>query len=439
MTTSYFNLTLDDDGSKSTYALIKEGKAAKVAKAIDNSIDNSIDNADINDTLGNDDNPNSAARDMTGDSSGDNTQMNDGITTAPKVESKGIHNTILNQLTNEDSECRLENNLKAPSKDVCSPPEVIDALKRVYPSAAKSSKEVVNNAMNESGCKSESCLYTTKEVLAIVGTNTMKNMLKKHFRPFGPAFTKELVSDMHIDENLAQWSTIWPDFHNFKFQMIDFKAQNNGKGTDIVTTTLNNIYSSGKRTFGFVINTDLYSGGGKHWMAVFGDMRSNDEWSVEFFNSSSRPPHLNIQEWMEDKKKEMRSISSSKGISPKIKLIRVVIRQLQFGMSECGIYSLYYIMARLYGEHYSVFNGKVSMKDDLIEKKIRPLLFNHLKKPNEQKNSNVNTYNKPKINNLATVSFINASNTSTSNNTFATAAGEYFDVTGSGEFDYFSI
>ena len=99
----------------------------------------------------------------------------------------------------------------------------------------------------------------------------------------------------------------------------------------------NPIAYNGKNIFGIVFNTDLHTGGGRHWMALYINIEKN---IILFFDSAVTYRHLhpeiklfidNIKEQYPDKK-----------FTFKYNTI-----QHQQSNSECGMYSIYFILTML--------------------------------------------------------------------------------------------
>jgi hypothetical protein len=124
---------------------------------------------------------------------------------------------------------------------------------------------------------------------------------------------------------------------------------------------------------GCVLNTDISSGRGKHWVAVFIDCRDDNEWTIEYFNSAGNPPPTTMINWMEKTRKQLTdyankltdSSSSNKPIN--VETVCVTDIEHQQSETECGMYSLFYIRARLDGKSYKWFTQTVIPDADMIE------------------------------------------------------------------------
>ena len=93
----------------------------------------------------------------------------------------------------------------------------------------------------------------------------------------------------------------------------------------------------GKNVFGIVFNTDKHDGGGKHWMALYINVTKK---IILFFDSAVTYAHLHpeITKFVENIKKQY----NDKNFTFKYNNI-----QHQQSNSECGMYSIYFILTML--------------------------------------------------------------------------------------------
>ncbi|MAE21672.1 MAG: hypothetical protein CMK92_04510, partial [Pseudomonas sp.] len=100
-----------------------------------------------------------------------------------------------------NTECSLNN----PNADVCSSPEQIQDIAKMVTAetgkaAPRSEKAVVEAAKKVTGCKTESCLYTTSKLRRYMDAWRADQALQTNFKPIGPAHTTALLSNVDIDE-----------------------------------------------------------------------------------------------------------------------------------------------------------------------------------------------------------------------------------------------
>lgn len=175
----------------------------------------------------------------------------------------------------------------------------------------------------------------------------MMSAQRINFKISGPGGV-ELLSNTDIDQILQQWAAAFPDFYAYNFNMLDYTHYSfrNGrvhKGADtLATVDLVELFTKFK-CCGCVINSDVYSGSGKHWMALFADNRGQNP-TVEFFNSSGRSPAPEWISWLNRAKRAIDQVNKGTKQAAKVMFGNMV---QQYSMTECGVYSLFYIWGRL--------------------------------------------------------------------------------------------
>ena len=95
----------------------------------------------------------------------------------------------------------------------------------------------------------------------------------------------------------------------------------------------------GLSKIGIVFNTDVHTGPGQHWFALFCDIRPElDQPRVTYFDSYSQKPERQIRTLMKRWKEEW----AGSGVHSKPMLTTYNKTRHQFKDSECGIYCLYF-------------------------------------------------------------------------------------------------
>ncbi len=260
----------------------------------------------------------------------------------------------------------------------CSPPSVVNKLKILTKKVSNEDSQITvdfdiiknnNNVLDvlkeRYNCDSESCVLNNHEVKRYVNPDTIDTVLKENFKPLGPRLTKEWLSNFDIDDVLDQVKKKYErrNFFHIPFQMRDFEKT----GGELAKFNWSDEYAAGFRTFGTVMNTDYSTGKGIHWFAIFGDFSDDLEvFTVEYFNSSGELPLPEVTAWM---KKFKHSLNFSKPVKDLV-VTRIINQQ---SSSECGLYSLYYIISRLHGVPWEWFS-KNRVKDKVMYE-FRKYLF----------------------------------------------------------------
>lgn len=273
---------------------------------------------------------------------------NDGFCAPSNVVNK------LKELASE-SDANVPNNIQ----NVQNAPNVFNNIQNVQ------NNTVLETLKAKYNCDSETCVLSQYEVKKYVDPDVIETVLKENFKPFGPRLTKEWLSNFDIDDVLSQIQKKYADKHflHIPFQMRDFEKTN----SDLARLDWQAEYNKGFRTFGTVMNTDYSTGKGIHWFAIFGDfLDSSDIFTIEYFNSSGELPLPEVTAWM---KKCKHSLNFNKPVQDVI-ATRIINQQ---SSSECGLYSLYYIISRLHGVPLEWFkNNRVK---DKIMYEFRKYLF----------------------------------------------------------------
>lgn len=194
----------------------------------------------------------------------------------------------------------------------------------------------------------------------------------------GPKGT-ELLSNTDIDGILKQWESAFDGFFAYNFNMLDYTMWSfrNGRvveGADTLATIDPYELFKNFTCSACIINSDKYEGGGKHWMALFVDNRGR--WpTAEFFNSSGRAP---VPEWCSYLERVQQSLNRlnaadmAAGTKERCEIVHNHLIQ-QHSMTECGVYSLFYVWARLNGLPYEYFDAHQVL--DLLMMEFRAHLF----------------------------------------------------------------
>lgn len=250
---------------------------------------------------------------------------------------------LLAEISTHDNECAEY----AADGKMCSTGRVARGIMMFI--AKKHTQDQVSNEDNKFevlGCDSESCILKLPEFVkfsAYAGiADECKIQLKTRFKPRGPRTSQQWLTNSHIDDSLNLWAREFKGFLPIPFAMRDFIARDHILSNYDFAAQL----TKGANCFACAINTDFSNGPGKHWTCVFIDCRPA-VWTVEFFNSTGRPPERSLSKWLD-------ATADALGkISPTTVVAGSCVHQNMD--SECGVYVLFYIRARLEGISYTRF------------------------------------------------------------------------------------
>ena len=266
-------------------------------------------------------------------------------------------------------------------KKICSAPEQVKEMKSFLmqqgctPGYVRSLKtdKILEELKKKLGVTTEAEIYGNESFRRHIGNYKADSILKDKFVPTGPSDSTALLDNFNIDNTLAQWSNgskkeFGRCFYHIPFQMIDFQEEK----TELANINLMGLIKNGFDCFGVVLNTDVSSGRGKHWFALFGDLKhkgtQDDPYVLEYFNSSGYPPRPQVTVWLEKVKHDM-----LKDHKKYVDIVYAAHKQIQYSQTECGVWSLTYILSRLLGKPHD-WMVKVGVNDaDMIN--LRKNLF----------------------------------------------------------------
>jgi hypothetical protein len=204
-----------------------------------------------------------------------------------------------------------------------------------------------------------------------------KELLNNTFRPDGPQGKFEWLSTIHINDVMEQYENKYNDFKFLGAVPIDFDDL---PFLGIKDINFNELYNSGKKKIGFVFNLDEHWQSGSHWVALYSDLEKN---KIYFFDSYGKRPEKRIRnlvkrisKWCYGKDHCSNRCSelniSDSYMKPKTK--NTIEKKInvdynhnrhQYKGSECGVYSLNFILRQLNGESYEDIVNNKTLDDDM--------------------------------------------------------------------------
>jgi len=212
-------------------------------------------------------------------------------------------------------------------------------------------------ASKKLGCPedSDTCLIDK----STISKEEKDNFEKQYLRPRKPAeWIKKpntWLDNYNIRDVMMQYEEKYPNFKFLGPVPIDFSLKNPNSNTcisnEMCKLDLNNLRNQGKTKIGIVYNLDPSYKGGSHWIANFIDLNKH---LVYFFDSYGTEPHKNITHFM----KYLTTMD------PKMKL-QYSGRRFQYKGSECGMYSIYFIVMMLKGMNFKKF-VRLQVPDEIM-------------------------------------------------------------------------
>lgn len=214
----------------------------------------------------------------------------------------------------------------------------------------------------------EKCKTGTKECI-------LKSMMKKPKAPESwESKPDEWLSSIDIDNVEKEFGKIFKKYHYVGAIPIDFDKKSK-TGSCIVSSlcslNIKDLYDKGKRQIGIVFNTDVSTGPGQHWIALFADVDPEYENArITYFDSYSKQPEPEIQRLM----KRWAEQWDATGIHSKPTELTYNNIHHQYQDSECGMYCIYFHYCCLFD-----IPMDVRVQDDVV-RAFRTMLFSIGKK-----------------------------------------------------------
>lgn len=243
---------------------------------------------------------------------------------------------------------------KASIRDSCLTPDVLIQLKQYYNSSHPSQPIRYNTPakiwaslrrkLNK--CSKEDCW------LDLIDDVTVRKSLDKElFAPDQPSSWKKnpntWLTNYDIYDVLQQYENKYPQFCVIRPSAIDFDDKIGGIKSNMCVTEdlckfdLIQHINEGKTKFGIVFNLDKHDQPGSHWVSLFIDL--DDEY-VFYMDSVGDPVPNEIQVFVN------RVIKQALQANKHLHFYENSPMQHQTGDTECGVYSLYFIITMLTGE-----------------------------------------------------------------------------------------
>jgi hypothetical protein len=199
-------------------------------------------------------------------------------------------------------------------------------------------------------------------LLKVLPPDVRKDWTTRYFRPKAPeSWNKDpddWLDNHSIEAVLKQYEQADPTFVSLGAVPIDFAApdpysQNAQKCLlpEFCKINMAELRAKGKKGIGMVFNLDPHFKDGSHWISMYVDLI---EPAAYYFDSYGYPPPKQVKLLMQSLWKQ----------DNKCKLAYNG-RRFQYSASECGVYSIYFVICMHYGIKFNHF-VKHRVKDDVM-------------------------------------------------------------------------
>ena len=223
-------------------------------------------------------------------------------------------------------------------------------------------------ALNKS-CNRESCWLKQKFIKEDIDLETKEYT----FAPEAPKEWKEnpneWLTSIDILEVMKQYERTYKCFDFIGPSPIDYDkhiAYGECVWEELCEFSLKKQLKEGKTKIGIVFNLDPHNKPGSHWIAMFIHTKKKE---IYYLDSYGEKIPRQVKKFAKKVQKQSLKIGDKK----EYKLIENK-RRHQFSESECGMYSLYFIIQMLKGTTFKKFTSK-RIKDNYMMK-LRKIYFN---------------------------------------------------------------
>lgn len=243
---------------------------------------------------------------------------------------------------------------------------IINAYNEKYPNNkivgySSLTKQQLWNAINDklnNQCNGTEWCWLDQDFLS---NSSHKHSLEAQFKPRGPKGPNDWLSTTNISNAMRMYEKLYRG--SFKFfgpVPIDFdKLFDEIKNIDI-----SKIYRGGVRNLGFVFNLDPSTKGGSHWVAMYVDINDGGVYYFDSYATSMGCPPKQIMTLKDRIMEGIKTLYAEYGVRKKPVYKYNKIR-FQHGNSECGVYSMYFILQMLRGRSFKDVTDAIMLDEEI--------------------------------------------------------------------------
>lgn len=193
-----------------------------------------------------------------------------------------------------------------------------------------------------------------------------------HFAPEAPAEWKDKPSEwlttVDIQEVMRQWEKAHPRFAFLGPSPSDYgkrKLFDECVWEELCKFSLANYRRKGKTKIGVIFNLDPHYKPGSHWVALFIDIKKQ---AIYYFDSYAEGAPAAIMKFVHEVQKQGKRNGTPFTFEQNKK-------RHQYSDSECGMYSMFFILRMLHGKTFESFQ-RYRVPDKAM-RRLRKIYFNH--------------------------------------------------------------
>lgn len=203
-------------------------------------------------------------------------------------------------------------------------------------------------------CDNQRC-WVKQDFMKLLDKKVREELQSNTFRPDGPAGKFTWLNTLDIHKVMQQYESKHKDFKFLGAVPIDFDELPELGIKDL--NFKNNLFIHGIHKIGIIFNLDEHYKDGSHWVALYSDLKKGE---VFFFDSYGIRPEKRIVALM----KRIANTIKESGAHLRVEYNK---KRHQYKNSECGVYSISFILRMLRGDTFEQITG-TRISDDHINK-----------------------------------------------------------------------
>jgi hypothetical protein len=226
-------------------------------------------------------------------------------------------------------------------------------------------------------CDNQTC-WLRLDIIQELEDKFKEDIVTNTFRPEGPNKKFAWLSTSDINDVITQYQEKYQDFLFLGALPADFEEL---EVLGINNLDLEDLENNNKHKIGMVINLDVHTQGGSHWVALFADLKKGQ---IYYFDSFAKKPYKRTKKFINKivkyiyKKKYNKEFNINTFIQKitgrgeteylnKLKDfdIRYNTEQHQFNNSECGVYSINFIVRLVGGESFDEITQNITKDNEM--------------------------------------------------------------------------
>lgn len=191
---------------------------------------------------------------------------------------------------------------------------------------------------------------------SLLDKSKIDELKQLYFKPLAPetwsSNPKQWLSNNDIEKVLNQYEIKYPEFKSYGALPIDFdlKSGNSCVINNICSISLESLMNQNKKYIGVIFNLDKHNESGSHWIALFVNIPKGE---LNFWDSVAKPAPPEVEKLMNKLEKQLKIIKEKQTLYKKCNCCyKDIVKQYnkiqhQFENTECGMYSLHFIIEQL--------------------------------------------------------------------------------------------